>query len=174
LITNCSNNYGPYQFPEKLIPLTILNALEGKVLPVYGKGENTRDWLYVEDHAYALRSVLDKGCVGQTYAIGGKEERTNLEVVQSICQILDDIYPETISIPYKNLISFVEDRPGHDFRYAIDPGLIKRELGWEPKETFESGLKRTVKWYLDNLDWCRRIQAGTYKRQRLGLRKGDI
>jgi dTDP-glucose 4,6-dehydratase len=174
LITNCSNNYGPYQFPEKLIPLTILNALEGKILPVYGKGENIRDWLYVEDHVSALCLVMSKGCVGETYTIGGNQEHNNLEVVKAICRIMDGITPNALASSYKDLISFVEDRPGHDFRYAINSEKIRNELGWQPIESFETGLKKTVRWYLDNCAWCQRIQDGSYQRQRLGLREGGI
>lgn len=174
LITNCSNNYGPYQFPEKLIPLMILNALEEKPLPVYGKGENIRDWLYVEDHASALRLVLDKGRSGETYNIGGHCEKQNIEVVQAICDTLNEITSATQNqLPitdYRELITFVPDRPGHDLRYAIDASRIQQELGWQPQETFASGLRKTVQWYLENLDWCRRVQDGTYQRERLGLK----
>lgn len=152
LITNCSNNYGPYQQPEKLIPLAILNALEGKPIPVYGRGDNIRDWLYVEDHALALYQVLTEGCIGQVYNIGGRNEKTNLEVVQSICAYLDSAIP-TAAGQYERLIRFVTDRPGHDRRYAINDTRITKELGWQPKENFESGLKKTVQWYLDNPKW---------------------
>lgn len=169
LITNCSNNYGPYQFPEKLIPLMILNAVEGKALPVYGRGDNIRDWLYVDDHARALRTVLENGSSGEVYNIGGKNEKTNLEVVDSICTILDELLPKSAILPHKNLITFVDDRPGHDRRYAIDSTKIERELNWKPDETFETGLRKTVAWYLDNLDWCRNAQNGNYQRERLGL-----
>jgi dTDP-glucose 4,6-dehydratase len=169
--TNCSNNYGPYQFPEKLIPLVILNALEGKPLPVYGKGDNIRDWLHVDDHARALRLVLGKGRVGETYNIGGLNEKTNLEVVHTLCSILDDLVPGSPHVPHKSLIQFVTDRPGHDRRYAIDAGKIGRELGWRPQETFETGLRKTVQWYLDNQEWCRRIRDGRYAGERLGLVK---
>ena len=172
LITNCSNNYGPYHFPEKLIPLVILNALEGKPLPVYGKGNQIRDWLYVEDHARALYKVVTEGKVGETYNIGGHNEKQNIEVVHTICEILEELAPikrSTLSIQhYKSLITFVKDRPGHDLRYAIDAGKIQRELGWQPEETFESGIRKTVQWYLDNLEWCRRVQDGSYQRERLG------
>lgn len=167
--TNCSNNYGPYQFPEKLIPLMVLNGLDGKPLPVYGRGENVRDWLHVEDHARALRLVLEKGRTGETYNIGGHNEKTNMEVVHQICSTLDELVPDAAHRPHEALITFVADRPGHDLRYAIDAGKIERELGWVPQETFESGLRRTVEWYLDNLEWCRRVQDGSYRGQRLGL-----
>ena len=162
VITNCSNNYGPYQFPEKLIPLMILNALEGKPLPVYGKGENIRDWLFVEDHARALRLVLERGEIGRTYNIGGRCERTNLEVVQSICAILDELKPDPKG-SYERLISFVADRPGHDRRYAIDDTRIATELGWQPRESFETGLRKTVQWYLDNTEWVERVRSGAYR-----------
>jgi dTDP-glucose 4,6-dehydratase len=168
LLSNCSNNYGPYQFPEKLIPLAILNALEGKPLPVYGDGQQVRDWLYVEDHARALVQVLTRGQVGETYNIGGHNQRKNLEVVRSICSLLDELAPRQHAGSYQELISFVSDRPGHDRRYAIDAGKIERELGWTPQETFDSGLRKTVRWYLDNLDWCRHVQDGSYQRDRLG------
>lgn len=166
LVTNCSNNYGPYHFPEKLIPLIILNALEGKPLPVYGKGDQIRDWLFVDDHARALYKVITTAKVGETYNIGGHNEKQNIEVVYSICDVLQEMAPSVMQ--YRDLILFVEDRPGHDRRYAIDAGKIQRELAWEPEETFESGLRKTVRWYLDNLEWCRRVQDGTYQRQRLG------
>lgn len=167
LITNCSNNYGPYHFPEKLIPLVILNALDGKPLPVYGNGQQVRDWLYVEDHARALFKVVTEGQVGETYNIGGHNEQTNLHVVESICALLDELTPRQNG-SYKEQISFVTDRPGHDLRYAIDASKIERELGWTPQETFTSGLRKTVTWYLDNLAWCRRVQDGSYQRERLG------
>ena len=167
LLTNCSNNYGPYHFPEKLIPLVILNALEGKPLPVYGNGQQVRDWLYVEDHARALLKVLSEGRVGETYNIGGHNEQKNLDVVRGICELLDELAPRQAG-SYKELIAFVPDRPGHDLRYAIDAGKIQRELGWTPEETFASGLRKTVRWYLDNLDWCRHVQDGSYRRERLG------
>jgi dTDP-glucose 4,6-dehydratase len=197
LITNCSNNYGPYQFPEKLIPLMILNALEGKPLPVYGTGQNIRDWLHVEDHARALYEVVTRGEVGQTYNIGGHNEKINLEVVHAICDILDELVPsplrggrsptwqssaagatESHGSPqasgscddvssYRNFITFVTDRPGHDQRYAIDASKIQKDLGWTPKETFEAGLRKTVEWYLNNLDWCQHVRDGSYQRQRL-------
>ena len=171
LITNCSNNYGPYHFPEKLIPLMILNALEGKPLPVYGDGGQIRDWLYVEDHARALHQVIRRGKVGETYNIGGHNEKRNLEVVQAICQLLEELAPEKPEgvTHYEQLITYVADRPGHDRRYAIDAGKIQRELGWTPRETFESGLRKTVSWYLENRAWCRRVQDGSYQRERLGL-----
>ncbi|WP_445001458.1 dTDP-glucose 4,6-dehydratase [Halomonas mongoliensis] len=167
LITNCSNNYGPYHFPEKLIPLMILNALEGKPLPVYGRGEQIRDWLYVEDHARALYRVLTQGEIGETYNIGGHSEKRNIDVVRTICTLLDELAASPHS-PHAELITHVADRPGHDLRYAIDAGKIERDLGWHPQETFETGIRKTVQWYLDNLDWCRRVQDGSYQRQRLG------
>jgi dTDP-glucose 4,6-dehydratase len=167
LITNCSNNYGPYQFPEKLIPLIILNALEGKSLPVYGRGENVRDWLYVEDHARALHTVLEKGEPGRTYNIGGRCEKQNIEVVRAICDILSEMRTSSTNRPptsdYRHLISFVPDRPGHDRRYAIDDTRIRTELGWSPKESFETGLKKTVQWYIDNPEWVRRVRTGEYR-----------
>ncbi|MFI8746052.1 dTDP-glucose 4,6-dehydratase [Pseudomonas sp. NPDC077186] len=170
LLTNCSNNYGPYHFPEKLIPLMILNALAGKPLPVYGNGQQVRDWLYVEDHARALLKVVTEGQVGETYNIGGHNEQKNLEVVQAICALLEELAPSKPAgvAHYAELITYVQDRPGHDLRYAIDAGKIQRELGWVPQETFESGLRKTVQWYLANLDWCRRVQDGSYQGQRLG------
>ena len=170
LVTNCSNNYGPYHFPEKLIPLVILNALEGKPLPVYGDGAQVRDWLFVEDHARALVEVVSRGRVGETYNIGGHNEQTNLAVVQAICALLEERAPRKPAgvARYADLITFVADRPGHDLRYAIDAGKLQRELGWVPRETFESGLRKTVDWYLEHLDWCRRVQDGRYRRERLG------
>ncbi|MFI8609443.1 dTDP-glucose 4,6-dehydratase [Pseudomonas sp. NPDC077649] len=170
LITNCSNNYGPYHFPEKLIPLMILNALAGKPLPVYGNGQQVRDWLYVEDHARALLKVVCEGQVGETYNIGGHNEQKNLDVVQAVCALLEELAPSKPAgvDRYADLITYVQDRPGHDLRYAIDAGKIQRELGWVPQETFASGLRKTVQWYLDNLDWCRRVQDGSYQGQRLG------
>jgi len=168
LVTNCSNNYGPYHFPEKLIPLMILNALDGKPLPVYGKGNQVRDWLYVEDHARALYKVVTEGEVGKTYNVGGYNEKQNIEVVHTICQLLDELAPSRFS-PYFSLITYVTDRPGHDLRYAIDASKIQHELGWQPEETFESGIRKTVQWYLDNLEWCRRVQDGSYQRERLGV-----
>jgi dTDP-glucose 4,6-dehydratase len=166
LVTNCSNNYGPYHFPEKLIPLVILNALDGKALPVYGKGNQIRDWLFVEDHARALVVVATKGEVGETYNIGGHNEKQNLDVVKTICTILDELVP--ISGSYQDLITYVKDRPGHDMRYAIDASKIAQTLGWKPIETFESGIRKTVQWYLDNQVWCKRVQDGSYQRERLG------
>lgn len=167
LTTNCSNNYGPWQFPEKLIPLVLLNALEGKDLPVYGTGANIRDWLYVEDHADALVSVLRRGRVGETYCIGGRAERRNIDVVRAICQLLDDRRPA--GAPHDRLIRFVADRPGHDARYAIDDGKLRRELGWQPRQSFESGLAVTVDWYLAHEDWWGPIRSGRYRGERLGL-----
>jgi dTDP-glucose 4,6-dehydratase len=173
VITNCSNNYGPYHFPEKLVPLMILNALEGNLLPVYGKGNQIRDWLYVEDHARALVKVAVEGQVGETYNIGGHNEKQNIEVVSTICEILDELVPKSSS--YKDLISYVEDRPGHDMRYAIDSTKIKNDLGWVPEETFESGIRKTVQWYLDNKEWCQRVQDGSYQRERLGsAQSGEV
>jgi dTDP-glucose 4,6-dehydratase len=169
LVTNCSNNYGPYHFPEKLIPLMILNALEGKPLPVYGKGNQVRDWLYVKDHARALYKVVTEGVVGETYNIGGHNEKQNVEVVHTICSLLDELRPRAGGLLYRELITHVADRPGHDLRYAIDARKIQRELGWAPQETFESGIRKTVEWYLNNLDWCRRVQDGSYQRERLGV-----
>ncbi|WP_437879418.1 dTDP-glucose 4,6-dehydratase [Pseudomonas sp. LRF_L74] len=173
LVSNCSNNYGPYHFPEKLIPLVILNALEGKPLPVYGDGSQVRDWLFVEDHARALLEVVTRGVVGETYNIGGHNEQKNIDVVRAICALLDELAPNTPSGlgRYDELITFVSDRPGHDRRYAIDAGKIERDLGWKPAETFASGLRKTVRWYLDNLDWCRHVQDGSYQRERLGAIK---
>ncbi|HEY5602047.1 MAG TPA: GDP-mannose 4,6-dehydratase, partial [Gammaproteobacteria bacterium] len=168
LLTNCSNNYGPYQFPEKLIPLIILNALEGKPLPVYGAGDNIRDWLYVEDHVKALTEVLRKGKVGETYNIGGNNEKTNLDVVKTLCALLDELVPDSPYKPHASLITYVKDRPGHDKRYAIDASKIKNELGWQPAEIFETGLRKTVQWYLAHRDWCRHVQDGSYQRERLG------
>lgn len=165
--TNCSNNYGPYHFPEKLIPLTILNALEGKALPVYGTGANVRDWLFVEDHARALWTVVKKGRVGEVYNVGGEAERRNIDVVHAICDLIDELAPG--QKPARELITFVADRPGHDARYAMDITKIGRELGWQPRETFESGLRKTVAWYLANRVWWTKIRAGTYAGQRLGL-----
>ncbi len=171
LITNCSNNYGPYHFPEKLIPHMILNALHGKPLPVYGDGSQIRDWLYVEDHARALITVATQGVVGETYNIGGHNEQRNLYVVQTICALLEELAadrkPATVH-SYKDLITFVKDRPGHDARYAIDAGKIERELGWRPEETFETGLRKTVQWYLDNSQWWQRVLSGAYRLERIG------
>ena len=195
LITNCSNNYGPYHFPEKLIPLVILNALEGKPLPIYGKGDQIRDWLYVEDHARALYKVVTEGEIGETYNIGGHNEKQNIEVVETICEILDELRPlddgaasvgrasarqvglkadlqgsgSNTAGSYKSLITYVTDRPGHDRRYAIDASKIAKELNWQPIETFESGIRKTVQWYLDNQQWCKNVQDGSYQRERLGV-----
>src|SRR5690554_7600620 len=195
LITNCSNNYGPYHFPEKLIPLVILNALEGKPLPIYGKGDQIRDWLYVEDHARALYKVVTEGEIGETYNIGGHNEKQNIEVVETICEILDELRPlddgaasvgrasarqvglkadlqgsgSNTAGSYKSLITYVTDRPGHDRRYAIDASKIAKELNWQPEETFESGIRKTVQWYLDNQQWCKNVQDGSYQRERLGV-----
>lgn len=179
IVTNCSNNYGPYHFPEKLIPLVILNALEGKPLPIYGKGDQIRDWLYVEDHARALYKVVTEGEVGETYNIGGHNEKQNIEVVKTICEILDELHPMTdLTVgrslgrqrmhSYNSLITYVTDRPGHDRRYAIDASKISKELNWMPEETFETGLRQTIKWYLANQDWCSNVQDGSYQRERLG------
>jgi len=168
VITNCSNNYGPYQFPEKLIPLVTLNALEGKTLPIYGKGDQIRDWLHVDDHARALRLVLEKGKTGETYNIGGHNEKTNLEVVKTICSLLDRLVPDSSYIPHESLIAYVADRPGHDLRYAIDADKIAADLGWTPEETFESGIEKTIHWYLENSEWCQHVQDGSYQRERLG------
>jgi dTDP-glucose 4,6-dehydratase len=168
-MTNCSNNYGPYQFPEKLIPLMILNALEGKPLPVYGTGSNVRDWLYVEDHCRAVLTVLECGKPGEKYNIGGHNEKTNLEIVHALCAILDEKKPRPDGKSYREQIAFVKDRPGHDLRYAIDSGKIDRELGWTPAETFETGIMKTIDWYLDNLEWSQRVTDGSYRRERLGV-----
>jgi dTDP-glucose 4,6-dehydratase len=167
IISNCSNNYGPYHFPEKLIPLMILNALEGKPLPVYGKGANVRDWLYVEDHARAIHLILTKGRPGQTYNVGGRNERTNLDVVQTICRILDEIHPD--ERPHYRLVNFVPDRPGHDHRYAIDASKLENELGWKSKETFASGIRKTVHWYLENEWWWGPLRKKAYRGERIGL-----
>lgn len=171
LVTNCSNNYGPYHFPEKLIPLMILNALAGKPLPVYGQGNQVRDWLYVEDHARALYTVVTQGVVGETYNIGGHNERQNIAVVEQICSLLEELAPERKPaglLKYRDLITYVQDRPGHDLRYAIDAGKIERELGWRPAETFETGLKKTVQWYLANQSWWQAVLDGSYSLERLG------
>ena len=172
LLTNCSNNYGPYHFPEKLIPLVILNALEGKPLPIYGRGDQIRDWLYVGDHARALRTVLEKGIPGETYAVGGHNERTNLQVVQTICATLDELRPEQLKklglTHFQDLITYVQDRPGHDKRYAIDPTKLETELGWRPQENFDTGIRKTVQWYLDNEWWWRPIREEKYAGERLG------
>ena len=179
IVTNCSNNYGPYHFPEKLIPLVILNALEGKDLPIYGKGDQIRDWLYVEDHARALYKVVTEGEVGETYNIGGHNEKQNIEVVQAICEILDELASSEVRdvkckdgkplTTYSSLITYVTDRPGHDRRYAIDSSKMSKELNWKPVETFETGLRKTVQWYLDNQAWCKNVQDGSYQRERLGI-----
>ena len=171
IVTNCSNNYGPYHFPEKLIPLMILNALAGKPLPVYGKGNQVRDWLYVDDHARALYKVLTEGVVAETYNIGGHNEKQNIEVVHTICDLLEELRPQKPAgvKQYRDLITHVADRPGHDVRYAIDAGKIQRELGWSPAETFDSGIRKTVQWYLDNESWWRHVLDGSYQMQRLGL-----
>ncbi len=178
VVTNCSNNYGPYHFPEKLIPLVILNALEGKTLPVYGKGDQVRDWLYVEDHAVALYKVLSEGKVGETYNVGGHNEKQNIDVVLTLCELLEELASDSIyssagnnGAGFKSLITYVEDRPGHDLRYAIDASKIERELGWKPRETFETGIRKTVQWFLANEEWVQRVQDGSYKRERLGVTK---
>ena len=169
LLTNCSNNFGPFQFPEKLIPLTILNGILGTPLPVYGQGENVRDWLYVDDHANALLTVLERGHVGETYLVSGRSERRNIDVVRSICALLDEFAPDAAVGPHESLIRFVADRPAHDLRYAIDPLKIERELNWRPEETFDSALRQTVQWYLENRSWWERVRAGIYRGERLGL-----
>ncbi|HEX4501011.1 MAG TPA: dTDP-glucose 4,6-dehydratase [Scandinavium sp.] len=172
VVTNCSNNYGPYHFPEKLIPLTILNALAGKPLPVYGNGLQVRDWLYVEDHARALYRVVTTGTVGETYNIGGHNERKNIDVVRTVCALLEELVPQKPEgvAQYQDLITFVTDRPGHDVRYAIDASKIERELGWTPEETFETGMRKTVQWYLDNPSWWQQVLDGSYQGERLGLK----
>ncbi|HEV8026668.1 MAG TPA: dTDP-glucose 4,6-dehydratase [Stellaceae bacterium] len=171
VMTNCSNNYGPWQFPEKLIPLTILNAIEGKSLPVYGTGANRRDWLYVGDHAAALALVLRRGRPGESYNIGGGEERANIDLVRMLCRILDDELPQSPYRPHERLIGFVEDRPGHDLRYAMDDGKLRRKLAWHPRESLETGLRKTVRWYLDNRAWWEPIRSGVYRGERLGRGK---
>jgi dTDP-glucose 4,6-dehydratase len=168
IVTNCSNNYGPYQFPEKLIPVVILKALRGDPIPVYGKGENIRDWLYVEDHAEALLAAMQKGRVGQTYCIGGNNERRNIDLVRLLCQVLDELRPRADGKLYSEQITFVQDRPGHDLRYAIDASKARRELGWMPKQDHESGFRKTVQWYLDNEMWWKAILDGSYRLERLG------
>jgi dTDP-glucose 4,6-dehydratase len=168
IVSSCSNNYGPYQFPEKLIPLTILNALEGKAVPVYGRGENVRDWIHVDDHVDALLAVLEAGEVGATYLVGGQGERRNIDVVRDICGLVDELAPP-LERPRGTLIEFVVDRPGHDHRYAVDASRIGSDLGWSPARSFEDGLRQTVEWYITNRDWCERVQSGAYRRQRLGL-----
>lgn len=169
VLTNCSNNYGPFQFPEKLVPLMIIKGRAGEGLPIYGRGENIRDWLYVDDHARALQLVFEKAPAGESYAIGGRSERRNIDVVRTLCRTLDKLEPRPDGRPHEEQITFVTDRPGHDHRYAIDPSKIARELGFEPSETFESGLAKTVRWYLDNTEWLRDIENGNYAGQRLGL-----
>lgn len=178
VVTNCSNNYGPYHFPEKLIPLMILNALEGKSLPIYGEGNQIRDWLYVDDHARALYKVVTEGVVGETYNIGGHNEKQNIEVVNTLCELLEELVPnnpfsKSSNNPegFKSLITYVADRPGHDIRYAIDASKIEKELGWVPEETFETGMRKTVQWYLGNSEWAKRVQDGSYQRERLGVEK---
>jgi dTDP-glucose 4,6-dehydratase len=168
LVTNCSNNYGPYQFPEKLIPVVILKALRGEPIPIYGKGENIRDWLYVGDHAEALHTVIAKGSVGETYNIGGNNERQNIDLVRLLCSLLDELRPSADDKPYADQMTFVTDRPGHDLRYAIDAGKIKQELGWSPKQDHSSGFRKTVQWYLDNEAWTENILSGDYQLERLG------
>jgi len=169
LISNCSNNYGPYQFPEKLIPLIILNCLSEKPLPVYGTGENVRDWLYVEDHCDAIHSIIQNGKIGETYNIGGNNEIQNIEIVKTICTLLDEIHPRVSTDSYQHLITYVKDRPGHDFRYAIDANKLKDELEWEPKESFKTGIRKTIQWYLKNQSWWKSIQNKTYHQDRLGI-----
>ena len=169
LLTNCSNNYGPYHFPEKLIPLTITNALDGIEIGVYGAGTNVRDWIHVEDHARALLAVLDKGRLGESYNVGARSERTNLQVVETICDVLDDIRPKPGSGSHRDLIRFVSDRPGHDFRYAMGADKVGAEVGWQAQIDFEAGLRQTVQWYIDNEDWWRPLKAGVYTGERLGL-----
>ena len=171
LITNCSNNYGSYQFPEKLVPLMIINCLQGNPLPVYGKGENVRDWLFVGDHCDAIHTVLAKGEMGETYNIGGNNEIKNIDVVTIICSLLDEISPRENGSSYSDLITFVKDRPGHDFRYAIDAGKIQNDLGWSPNESFETGIRKTIHWYLDNQNWWKAIQDNNYRQERLGVIK---
>jgi len=171
LIINCSNNYGPYQFPEKLIPLVIANCIDVKPLPVYGEGLNIRDWLYVKDHCDAIDLVLQRGVIGETYNIGGNNEISNIDIVKTICSVLDKLRPRKNGNPYNQLITYVKDRPGHDFRYAIDASKINNDIGWKPKENFETGLRKTIQWYLDNENWWRKIQDRTYNQERLGLKK---
>ena len=169
VISNSSNNYGPYHFPEKLIPLTILNAIEGKPIPVYGTGDNVRDWLYVEDHARALLQIAFRGRVGESYNVGGSNERSNIDVVRTICAQMNKLRPESKYCDHAQLIKFVQDRPGHDFRYAIDGTKLRNELGWVPSETFEGGIRKTIQWYLDNPWWWQRIRSGVYRGERLGI-----
>lgn len=170
IISNCSNNYGPYQFPEKLIPLNLLNAMEGKPIQIYGNGENIRDWLYVDDHVRALRLICDAGKLGETYNVGGRNEHKNIEVINTLCAILDEKFPK--NAPHSRLIKFVTDRPGHDMRYAIDSSKIENELGWRAQETFDTGLRKTINWYIENQDWLRAVRNGTYRGERLGLLYG--
>ena len=170
IITHSSNNFGPYQFPEKLLPLMIIKAISGEKMPIYGDGKNVRDWIYVQDHCDALIKILENGKPGEVYNIGGESEKSNIYVVQTICKILDEIYPNHNGESYQQQINFVDDRPGHDFRYAVDISKVKREIGWEPAETFEAGIMKTIKWYLDNKEWYRSIQDGSYKGERLGLK----
>ena len=172
IITNCSNNYGPYQFPEKLIPVVILKALQGKEIPVYGKGENVRDWLFVDDHARALMTAVEAGAPGETYNIGGHNEKKNIDIVHTICDMLDDLVPKQ-DTSYREQITFVTDRPGHDFRYAIDASKIWKELGWKPVETFETGILKTVEWYISNVDWCEAVTRNNYDLGRLGISHGN-
>jgi dTDP-glucose 4,6-dehydratase len=169
LVTNCSNNYGPYHFPEKLIPLIIIKCLNGEKLPVYGKGDNIRDWLFVDDHVRALQAVFERGSVGESYMIGGRSERTNLDVVHTICDTLDRIRPRSDGHSYRDQIHFVTDRPGHDFRYAIDASKLEKDLGWKPQESFESGMDKTILWYLENQGWWKNILSGAYRGERLGI-----
>lgn len=169
IVTNCSNNYGPHQFPEKLVPLITLNALEGKPLPVYGDGQNVRDWIFVEDHVDALLAALDRGQPGEVYNIGGDSPRTNLEIVEAICAVVDELRPDEVIGPRESLITFVEDRPGHDRRYAIDSSKARQELNWRPRQDLAAGLRKTVAWYLDNPGWVERVASGVYRRERLGL-----
>jgi dTDP-glucose 4,6-dehydratase len=172
LLTNCTNNYGPYQFPEKLIPLMVINAISGKPLPIYGDGLNIRDWLHVDDHCEAIYSVFQKGNLGETYLVGGEEEVTNLRVVESICSIVDEIQPNESGKSYREQITYVNDRPGHDIRYAMDISKIRSALGWEPSQNFESGLRQTIEWYLDNQDWWTKLQEKKiYEQERLGTKK---
>ena len=174
VITNCSNNYGPYHFPEKLIPLIIIKCLAGEELPVYGKGDNIRDWLFVDDHVRALQAVFERGAVGESYMVGGRSERTNLDVVHTICDALDRIQPRKDGQSYRTQIAFVADRPGHDFRYAIDATKLERDLGWKPTETFESGMEKTIRWYLENREWWQAIQSNAYRGERLGLNAAQV
>ncbi|MCP4009904.1 MAG: dTDP-glucose 4,6-dehydratase [Proteobacteria bacterium] len=174
VLSNCSNNYGPYQYPEKLIPVIIAKVLNNQAIPVYGSGKNVRDWLYVDDHARALVHIMNNGEKGRSYNVGGNEERNNIEVVEAVCAILDSLHPAANKQPYADLIEHVADRPGHDFRYAIDASRIKEELGWEPEESFDSGMRKTVEWYLDNQIWVEKVQEGSYDGGRLGTAKGKV